>query len=69
MSDAKLRRVLESNKRLKEQLEMRRISVSEASQNLIKFVTNTKDSFLPTLWGNAAADPFSKQSSGCCIIS
>ncbi|KAF9115704.1 hypothetical protein BGX27_006810 [Mortierella sp. AM989] len=69
VSDVKLKRFLEHNQRLKEQLEMRRISVSEASQSLIKFVTSTKDSLLPTLWGNAPSDPFSKQTTGCCIIS
>ncbi|ORY99492.1 G-protein gamma-like domain-containing protein [Lobosporangium transversale] len=68
MSDLKLRRFLEQNQRLKEQLDMNRIPVSEASQSLIKFVTSTKDSLLPSLWGNAASDPFSKQSTGCCTI-
>ncbi|KAG0264004.1 hypothetical protein BG011_007564 [Mortierella polycephala] len=69
VSDVKLKRFLEHNQRLKEQLEMRRISVSEASQSLVKFVTSTKDALLPSLWGNASSDPFSKQSTGCCTIS
>ncbi|KAG0291082.1 hypothetical protein BGZ98_003148 [Dissophora globulifera] len=67
--DLKLKRFLEHNQRLKEQLDMHRITVSEASQSLIKFVTTTKDSLLPNLWGNAPSDPFSKQSTGCCSIS
>ncbi|KAF9965756.1 hypothetical protein BGZ70_004174 [Mortierella alpina] len=69
VSDVKLKRFLEHNQRLKEQLEMRRISVSEASQSLIQFVTSTKDSLLPGLWGIAPSDPFSKPSTGCCTIS
>ncbi|KAF9960690.1 hypothetical protein BGZ72_006260 [Mortierella alpina] len=69
VSDVKLKRFLEHNQRLKEQLEMRRISVSEASQSLIQFVTSTKDSLLPSLWGIAPSDPFSKPSTGCCTIS
>ncbi|KAG0083349.1 hypothetical protein BGZ93_007478 [Podila epicladia] len=69
VSDAKLKRFLEHNQRLREQLEMRRISVSEAGQCLIKYVTNTKDSLLPMIWGNPASDPFSKQTKACCTIS
>ncbi|CAO3565633.1 unnamed protein product [Mortierella alpina] len=69
VSDVKLKRFLEHNQRLKEQLEMRRISVSEASTSLIQFVTSTKDSLLPGLWGIAPSDPFSKPSTGCCTIS
>ncbi|KAF8937433.1 hypothetical protein BGZ47_009055 [Haplosporangium gracile] len=69
VSDIKLKRFLEHNQRLQEQLEMRRISVSEASQSLIKFVMGTKDLLIPTLWGNPPSDPFSKQATGCCTIS
>ncbi|KAF9941687.1 hypothetical protein BGZ67_004261 [Mortierella alpina] len=69
VSDVKLKRFLEHNQRLKEQLDMRRIPVSEASQSLIQFVTSTKDSLLPSLWGIAPSDPFSKPSTGCCTIS
>ncbi|KAF9912153.1 hypothetical protein EC991_000563 [Linnemannia zychae] len=69
VSDVKLKRFLEHNQRLQEQLEMRRISVSEASQSLIKFVMGTKDLLIPTLWGNPPSDPFSKQATGCCTIS
>jgi hypothetical protein len=36
VSDIKLKRFLEHNQRLQEQLEMRRISVSEASQRYVK---------------------------------
>ncbi|KAK3846959.1 MAG: GGL domain-containing protein [Linnemannia gamsii] len=69
VSDVKLKRFLEHNQRLQEQLEMRRISVSEASESLIKFVMGTKDLLIPTIWGNPPLDPFSKQATGCCTIS
>ncbi|KAF9970573.1 hypothetical protein BGZ73_006714 [Actinomortierella ambigua] len=69
VSDIKLKKYLEHNQRLREQLEMGRISVSEASKGLIKYVTTTKDALIPSLWGMPASDPFSKKSSGCCTIS
>ncbi|KAG0348187.1 hypothetical protein BG005_011689 [Podila minutissima] len=69
VSDQKLKRFLEHNQRLKEQLEMRRISVSEASQSLIQYVSNTRDALIPIVWGTIASDPFSKQTTSCCTIS
>ncbi|KAG0082889.1 hypothetical protein BGZ93_002156 [Podila epicladia] len=69
VSDQKLKRFLEHNQRLKEQLEMRRISVSEASQSLIQYVSNTRDALIPIVWGTISSDPFSKQSTSCCTIS
>ncbi|KAF9128687.1 hypothetical protein BGX30_014227 [Mortierella sp. GBA39] len=69
VSEAKLKRFLEHNQRLREHLEMRRIPVSEASKSLIQFVTTTRDALIPSLWGTTGSDPFAKQSTGCCIIS
>ncbi|KAF9006846.1 hypothetical protein CPC16_006896 [Podila verticillata] len=69
VSDQKLKRFLEHNQRLKEQLEMRRISVSEASQSLIQYVSNTRDALIPIIWGTIGSDPFSKQTTSCCTIS
>ncbi|KAG0023735.1 hypothetical protein BGZ81_007940 [Podila clonocystis] len=69
VSDQKLKRFLEHNQRLKEQLEMRRISVSEASQSLIQYVSNTRDALIPIIWGTSGSDPFSKQTTSCCTIS
>ncbi|KAF9965669.1 hypothetical protein BGZ70_004367, partial [Mortierella alpina] len=68
VSEVKLKRFLEHNQRLREQLEMRRIPVSEASQSLIQYVTSTQDGLLPSLWGTTGTDPFAKPSSGCCTI-
>ncbi|KAK3823514.1 MAG: GGL domain-containing protein [Benniella sp.] len=68
VSEAKLRRFLEHNQRLKEQLDMPRIPVSEASRSLIHFVTGTRDPFLPMIWGHSGSDPFVKQSNKCCTI-
>ncbi|GJJ74745.1 guanine nucleotide-binding protein subunit gamma, other [Entomortierella parvispora] len=69
VSDLKLRRFLEHNQRLREQLEMRRIPVSEAGRGLIQYVTNTRDGLLPTVWGPPDPDPFVNPSKGCCTIS
>ncbi|KAF9100720.1 hypothetical protein BGX29_006331 [Mortierella sp. GBA35] len=69
VSEVKLKRFLEHNQRLREHLEMPRIPVSEASNSLIHFVTTTRDALLPSLWGTTGADPFAKQSTGCCTIS
>ncbi|CAO3565901.1 unnamed protein product [Mortierella alpina] len=68
VSEVKLKRFLEHNQRLREQLEMRRVPVSEASQSLIQYVTSTQDGLLPSLWGTTGTDPFAKPSSGCCTI-
>ncbi|KAG0234661.1 hypothetical protein BGW42_006281 [Actinomortierella wolfii] len=68
VSDTKLKKFQEHNQRLREQLEMHRITVSEASQGLIKYVTTTRDALIPSLWGMPSSDPFSKKSSGCCTI-
>ncbi|KAF9950990.1 hypothetical protein BGZ72_007453 [Mortierella alpina] len=68
VSEVKLKRFLEHNQRLREQLDMRRIPVSEASQSLIQYATTTRDSLLPSLWGTTGTDPFAKPSSGCCTI-
>ncbi|KAF9357168.1 hypothetical protein BGX26_004137 [Mortierella sp. AD094] len=68
VSEVKLKRFLEHNNRLREQLEMRRVPVSEACHSLTQFVTTTRDPLLPIIWG-VGPDPFAKQSSGCCNIS
>ncbi|KAI7832620.1 GGL domain-containing protein [Gamsiella multidivaricata] len=68
VSEVKLRRFLEHNQRLREQLQMPRIRVSEASQSLIGYVTSTGDPLLPMIWGSSGSDPFVKKSSKCCNI-
>ncbi|KAJ1932601.1 G-protein gamma subunit [Linderina pennispora] len=66
MSEHKLRKLIEYNNRLKEQLELQRIPVSHASQSLISYTQNTKDYLLPSLWGPPPQDPFATQASGGC---
>ncbi|KAF9979010.1 hypothetical protein BGW42_001180 [Actinomortierella wolfii] len=66
-TELRLQRQLEHNKRLREQLEQNRISVSQASASLIKYCQSTKDYLLPMIWGTVDKrdDPFVAQKSGC----
>ncbi|ORY33105.1 G-protein gamma-like domain-containing protein [Naematelia encephala] len=70
MAELKLRRLTEHNQRLREDLARPRVRVSEASNNLIKYSTSTKDPMLPHLWGapGKGEDPYSPVEKGCCII-
>ncbi|GAA5802959.1 G-protein gamma-like domain-containing protein [Helicostylum pulchrum] len=76
ISEAKLKRILEYNERLREQLELPRIPVSEASASLITYCNSTKDALIPSIWGPVSKeeDPFaptaggSGGSSGCCVV-
>ncbi|SAM03103.1 hypothetical protein [Absidia glauca] len=71
ISEAKLRRLLEYNQRLRDQLDVSRITVSEASTGLIEFCKTTKDPMLPSVWGpiDKKEDPFAPPSNGgCCTI-
>lgn len=52
MAELKLRRLNELNARLKEDLERRRIPVSEAANDLINFTEKEpKDFMVPSKWG------------------
>ncbi|KAJ1644276.1 plasma membrane localization protein [Coemansia asiatica] len=64
--DHKLRKIMEHNNRMKEQLELPRIPVSQASESLITYTQNTKDYLLPSIWGPPSQDPFASQSGGGC---
>ncbi|KAJ2132673.1 plasma membrane localization protein [Coemansia sp. RSA 921] len=66
MSEHKLRKINEHNSRLKEQLELPRIPVSQASDALIEFTKTTKDYLIPSLWGPPPHDPFASQTGGTC---
>ncbi|KAJ1733159.1 plasma membrane localization protein [Coemansia biformis] len=66
MSEHKLRKIVELNGRLKEQLELPRIPVSQASDSLIAYMSNTKDYLLPSVWGPPPHDPFASPTSGGC---
>ncbi|OBZ87603.1 Guanine nucleotide-binding protein subunit gamma [Choanephora cucurbitarum] len=75
ISEAKLKRILEYNERLREQLELPRIPVSEASQSLIEYCSHTRDPLVPSIWGpiSKEEDPFAPAAggsgaSGCCIV-
>ncbi|KAF2756333.1 hypothetical protein EJ05DRAFT_441103 [Pseudovirgaria hyperparasitica] len=72
MAELKLRRLTELNTRLKEDLERRRIPVSEAAIDLIAFTDKEpKDFMVPSRWGTVdkKEDPYApQQSSGCCIV-
>ncbi|KAG9306974.1 hypothetical protein G9A89_000888 [Geosiphon pyriformis] len=51
MSELKLRRLLELNQRLREDLDRPRVMVSEASTSLIRYCKNTRDYLVPSVWG------------------
>lgn len=71
ISEAKLTRLLEYNRNLKEQLDIPRITISEASTSLIAFCSETKDPLVPSVWGpiDKKDDPFAPTNNGgCCII-
>ncbi|KAJ7343197.1 G-protein gamma subunit [Mycena leptocephala] len=71
MSELKLRRVIEHNQRLREDLARPRVRVSEASASLIRYCKTTKDHLVPSVWGpvGRAEDPYGAQTKGCqCSI-
>ncbi|KAG0370599.1 guanine nucleotide-binding protein subunit gamma [Gamsiella multidivaricata] len=70
-TEMRLQRQLEHNKKLREQYERDRISVSQASILLIQFCQARRDMFIPTVWGEVDKkdDPFEVQPTGCgCSI-
>ncbi|CAO3672628.1 unnamed protein product [Rhizopus stolonifer] len=73
ISKEKLEKILEHNDRLKDQLSLLRIPVSEASLSLIEYCKSTQDPLLPSLKSTNKLDPFAQatrgnKSNGCCII-
>ncbi|KAF2095525.1 hypothetical protein NA57DRAFT_79246 [Rhizodiscina lignyota] len=72
MAELKLRRLNELNLRLKEDLDRRRIPVSEAANDLINFTEKEpKDFMIPSRWGTVDKrdDPYApQQSGGCCVV-
>ncbi|CEP16748.1 hypothetical protein [Parasitella parasitica] len=65
VSEAKLKRILESNKKLKRQLDIPRVPVSEASRSLIDYCQSTPDLMLPSIWGNKDSDPLAEPVNKC----
>ncbi|KAF8977633.1 G-protein gamma subunit [Cyathus striatus] len=51
MNEIKLNRLMEHNQRLREELALPRVRVSEASASLIRYCKSTKDHLTPSVWG------------------
>ncbi|KAJ1964061.1 Guanine nucleotide-binding protein subunit gamma [Dispira parvispora] len=70
MSENRLRKLQEQNRRLREQLELPRIATSEASRSLIAYVTHTRDYLVPSVWGPPPEDRWTPKRSGlsCSLI-
>ncbi|CAO3681840.1 unnamed protein product [Umbelopsis vinacea] len=69
MSETKLRKMTEYNGKLKEQLEIPRIPVSDASKFLIEYCKSNHDTLVPSVWGsNKNQDPFAEQSGCTCCM-
>ncbi|KAJ3281241.1 hypothetical protein HK104_000125 [Borealophlyctis nickersoniae] len=66
-SEARLKKLIEYNMRLREALDLNRIRVSDASRSLVQYVQSTRDPLVPSVWGplDKREDPFAPQSSGC----
>ncbi|TFK76235.1 G-protein gamma subunit [Pluteus cervinus] len=71
MSELKLRRLIEHNQRLREDLARPRLRVSEASASLIRYCKTTKDHLVPSVWGpvGRAEDPYNSSGAGSCKCS
>ncbi|CAO3671364.1 unnamed protein product [Rhizopus stolonifer] len=52
ISEAKLNKLLEENQHLKQQLDVPRIPISEASSSLISFCSENVDPLVPSVWGS-----------------
>ncbi|KAF1827817.1 uncharacterized protein K489DRAFT_406459 [Dissoconium aciculare CBS 342.82] len=72
MAELKLRRLTELNQRLQEDLNRRRIPVSEAAVDLIAFTDREpRDYMIPSRWGtiDKREDPYAPQpSNSCCTL-
>ncbi|KAF9570761.1 hypothetical protein EC968_001411 [Mortierella alpina] len=66
-TEMRLQRQLEHNRKLREQYERDRISVSQASVLLIQYCQERRDMFIPTVWGEVDKkdDPFEVKPAGC----
>ncbi|KAF8993781.1 G-protein gamma subunit [Cyathus striatus] len=73
MSELKLRRMLERNQQVREELARPRLLISEASESLIRYCQDTKDYFALSVReaGGKHENPFTDvpQQAGCnCVI-
>ncbi|KAI9256178.1 hypothetical protein BY458DRAFT_558426 [Sporodiniella umbellata] len=65
VAETKLKKLMELNIQLKEQLDIQRVPVSEASKALIEFCQSNTDLMIPSIWGNKQTDPFVEPVNGC----
>nr|XP_031858447.1 uncharacterized protein CI109_006092 [Kwoniella shandongensis]KAA5525519.1 hypothetical protein CI109_006092 [Kwoniella shandongensis] len=71
MHELKMRRLLEHNQRLREELARPRVMVSAASMNIINYCRSTKDPLIPSVWGSPqkGQDPYAPADGGnCCSL-
>ncbi|KAL1410747.1 Guanine nucleotide-binding protein subunit gamma [Vanrija albida] len=71
MSELKLRRLVENNHRLREELSRPRVMVSLSSLSLINYCRETSDPLLPAIWGplGKGEDPYAPvEQDSCCTI-
>ncbi|ODN77150.1 hypothetical protein L202_05678 [Cryptococcus amylolentus CBS 6039] len=68
MHELKLRRLVEHNQRLREELARPRVMVSVASMNLINHCRSNKDPLIPSVWGPLpkGEDPYAPVDNGSC---
>ncbi|KAJ3120768.1 hypothetical protein HK098_004248 [Nowakowskiella sp. JEL0407] len=69
MSELKLQKLLQLNERLRQEEELPRIKVSEASKALVTYVTSTPDPLTQPTRPEFEDNPFTKKAkSGGCIV-
>ncbi|PVZ97470.1 hypothetical protein BB558_003032 [Smittium angustum] len=57
-AERQLLKLQKYNSQLRNELKMQRIHVSEASNSLIEYCSNTRDYKVPSVWGKPQTDPF-----------
>ncbi|ORZ02283.1 G-protein gamma subunit [Syncephalastrum racemosum] len=70
IAEAKLNRLLDYNRQLKDQLNIQRVTVSAASDSLFEFCQSTKDPMVPSVWGpmEKHEDPFAAKNKNCSLM-
>ncbi|KAL0078750.1 G protein gamma subunit [Phycomyces blakesleeanus] len=71
VSASKLKRLLDHNEHLKDQLNVPRTTVSEAATRLVDYCNSTKDPLVPSVWGavDKKEDPYGPtKKSHCCTL-
>ncbi|KAI9014548.1 G-protein gamma-like domain-containing protein, partial [Phycomyces nitens] len=63
--ETNLLKLFELNEKLREQLEIQRIPVSEASKSLIDFCQNNQDYMIPSVWNTDRPDPYAETAGDC----